>query len=82
MIEVVHDKKLLIHFSQDSLSEAILSWYMRLENTNIRRRKDLANAFVKQYKYNMNIAHCRTRLSNLEKRTKESIRGYSPALGQ
>jgi hypothetical protein len=28
MAEVVHDEKLLMHVFQDSLSEAILSWYM------------------------------------------------------
>jgi hypothetical protein len=37
MTEVVHDKKLLMHFFQDSLSGAVLSWYMRLDNTRIRR---------------------------------------------
>jgi hypothetical protein len=35
------------------------------------------DAFVKQYKYNMDIASDRTSLSNLEKRDKESIREYA-----
>jgi len=35
------------------------------------------DAFVKQYKYNMDIAPDRTSLSNLEKRDKESIREYA-----
>jgi len=35
MAEVVHDEKLLMHFFQDSLSGATLSWYMRLDNTKI-----------------------------------------------
>jgi hypothetical protein len=30
MVEVVDDEKLLIHFFQDSLSDAALIWYMRL----------------------------------------------------
>jgi hypothetical protein len=47
MTEVVHDKKLLMHFFQDSLSRAILSLYMKLDNTKIRRWKDLVDAFVK-----------------------------------
>ncbi|KAL3573191.1 hypothetical protein D5086_027095 [Populus alba] len=34
----------------------------------------LMDAFVKQYKYNMNIAPDKTSLSNLEKKDKESIR--------
>jgi len=77
MAEVVHDEKLLMHFFQDSLSGAALSWYMRLDNTKIRRWKDLVEAFVKQYKYNMDIAPDRTSLSNLRKKDKESIREYA-----
>jgi predicted metal-dependent hydrolase len=74
MTEVVYDEKLLMHFFQDILSGATLSWYMRLDNTKIRRWKDLVEAFVKQYKYNMEIAPDRISLSNLKKRDKESIR--------
>jgi len=77
MAEVVHDEKLLMYFFQDSLSGAALSWYMRLDNTKIRRWKDLVEAFVKQYKYNMDIAPDRTSLSNLGKKDKESIREYA-----
>jgi len=47
MAEVVHDEKLLMHFFQDSLSGATLSWYMRLDNTKIQRWKDLVDAFIK-----------------------------------
>jgi hypothetical protein len=46
---------------------------MRLDNTKIQRWKDLVDAFVKQYKYNMDIAPNRTSLSNIEKKDKESI---------
>jgi hypothetical protein len=77
MAEVMHDEKLLMHFFQDSLSGATLNWYMRLDNTKIRRWKYLVDAFVKQYKYNMDIAPDRTSLSNLEKKDKESIREYA-----
>ena len=66
-----------MHFFQDSLSGATLNWYMRLNNIKIRRWKDLVDAFVKQYKYNMDITPYRTSLSNLEKRDKESIREYA-----
>jgi hypothetical protein len=77
MAEVVHDEKLLMHFFQDSLSRAALSWYMRLDNTRIHTWKDLVDAFIKQYKYNMDIAPDRTSLSNLKKGDKESIREYA-----
>jgi hypothetical protein len=50
---------------------------MRFDNTKIRRWKDLVDTFIKQYKYNMDIAPNRTSLSNLEKRDKESIREYA-----
>jgi hypothetical protein len=50
---------------------------MRLDNTKICKWKDLVDAFVKQYKYNMDIAPDRTSLSNLKKRDKESIREYA-----
>ena len=77
MAEVMHDEKLLMHFFQDSLSGAALSWYMRLDNTRIHTWKDLVDAFIKQYKYNMDIALDKTSLSNLEKGDKESIREYA-----
>jgi hypothetical protein len=48
-----------------------LSWYMGLANTKICRWEDLVNAFVKKYKYNMDIAPDRTSLSNLEKKGQE-----------
>ena len=77
MAEVVHNEKLLMHFFQDSLSGATLNWYMRLDNTKIQKWKDLVDAFVKQYKYNVDITPDITSLSNLEKRDKESIREYA-----
>jgi hypothetical protein len=77
MAEVVHNEKLLMHFFQDSLNGAALSWYMRLDITKIQKWKDLVDAFVKQYKYNIDIAPDRTSLSNLEKRDKESMREYA-----
>jgi hypothetical protein len=47
MAEVVYDEKLLMHFFQDSLSRITLRWYMRLDNTKIRRWKDLVDVFIK-----------------------------------
>jgi len=37
MAEVVEDEKLLIHFFQDSLSGTALTWYMRLDNTKVKK---------------------------------------------
>jgi len=46
MTKVIRDEKLIIHFFQESLAGVALSWYMRLDNTKIKRLKDLMNAFV------------------------------------
>jgi hypothetical protein len=45
---------------------------MRLDNTKIRRWKDFVEAFVKQYKYKMDIAPDKSSLSNLGKKTKKA----------
>jgi hypothetical protein len=46
MTNVIRDEKLIIHFFQESLGGVALSWYIRLDNTKIKRLKDLMNAFV------------------------------------
>jgi hypothetical protein len=55
MYEVVYDEKLLIHFFQDNLSDATFIWYMWLDNTKVKKWKDLVNAFIRQYKFNMDV---------------------------
>ncbi|RDX84149.1 hypothetical protein CR513_34857, partial [Mucuna pruriens] len=50
MAAYVQDDKILVHCFQDSLSGAALSWY------------DLAEAFLKQYRYNEEMAPDRSRL--------------------
>jgi hypothetical protein len=77
MAEVIHDDKLLIYFFQDSLTGSALSWYMRLDNVRIKKWTDLANAFLKQYKFNLEIAPNRTSLITMEKGTQESVRAYA-----
>ena len=77
MTEVVQDERLLIHFFQDSLSDVALTWYTHLENTKVRGWKDLVDAFIRQYKFNMYIAPDRSNLFMLEKGYKESVREYA-----
>jgi hypothetical protein len=36
MVKVVNDEKLLIHFFQDNLSGATLTWYMWLDNNKVK----------------------------------------------
>jgi len=43
------DKKLFMHFFQDSLARAAVIWYTNLEASRIRTWKDLITAFLRQY---------------------------------
>ena len=77
MVEVGDDEKLLIHFFQDSLSGAALTWYMQLDNTKVKKWKDLVDAFMRQYKFNINVGPDRLSLQAMKKNNKESIREYA-----
>jgi len=77
MAEVIHDDKLLTYFFQDSLTGSTLSWYIRLDNVRIKKWIDLADAFLKQYKFNLEIAPDRTSLITMEKGTQEFVRAYA-----
>jgi len=77
MVEVVDDEKLLIHFFQDSLNDAALTWYMWLDNTKVKKWKDLVDAFMRQYKFNIDVGPDRSSLQAMEKHSNESIREYT-----
>ena len=72
-----HDEKLLMHFFQESLNGKTLNWYMHLESVKIQTWKDLVNAFIKQYKYNMDIAPNRMQLQSLFKRSTQTFKEYA-----
>ncbi|XP_050916252.1 uncharacterized protein LOC127131368 [Lathyrus oleraceus] len=61
----------------DSLTGASLSWYMKLERNHVQSPLDLAYAFLKQYKYNMDITPDRMQLRALSQEDNESFRGYA-----
>jgi len=73
----VHDEKLLIYCFQDSLGGVSLNWYMHLEPTRISSWKDLVDAFLKQYKCNMDMAPDRMQLQNMEKKSSETFKEYA-----
>ncbi|XP_052736686.1 uncharacterized protein LOC128197882 [Vigna angularis] len=77
MAAYAYDDKLLIHFFQDSLAEAALSWYTHLESSHICSWTDLADAFVRQYKYNMHVAPDRLQLHHMAKKDEESFKEYA-----
>ena len=74
MVEIIHNDKLLIHFFQDSLTGSALSSYMTLDNTRIKKWSNLANAFLRQYKFNIDIIPNRMSLIIMEKSNKETVR--------
>ena len=71
------DKKLWIHFFQESLSGTQLEWYYQLESSNIRTWTDLATAFYKHYQYNSELAPTRLQLQNMTMGSKESFKEYA-----
>ena len=50
------DEKLLIHFFQESLNGAVVTWYTNLEPSRVHSWKDLMVAFIRQYQYNSDMA--------------------------
>ncbi|KAI5445263.1 hypothetical protein KIW84_013485 [Lathyrus oleraceus] len=55
--------QLLIHYFQDNLTGVALRWYMGLDSASIRTFNNLREAFVKQYKYNVDMSPDRDQLS-------------------
>ena len=70
------NNQLLIHYFQDSLTGAALKWYMDLDSTKIRTFNDLGTAFVKQYKYNVDMAPDRDQLRAMSQKDKETFKEY------
>src|SRR3954469_15806516 len=77
MAAYAHDQKLMIHFFQDSLSGASVDWYMQLEKSHIQSWNDLANIFLKQYKYNLDMAPNQMQLQNMSQKKDESFKEYA-----
>ncbi|RDY06383.1 hypothetical protein CR513_09643, partial [Mucuna pruriens] len=59
------------------LTGAALNWYVNLEKGQVRTWRDLAEAFVRQYKYNEDMAPDRSRLQNLSKAESEGFKDYA-----
>ncbi|KAE8664856.1 Detected protein of unknown function [Hibiscus syriacus] len=77
MAGYVKDEKLLIHCFQDSLTGPALKWYTQLTKANIRSWKDLAKAFLEQYRHVTDMVPDRWTLQNLEKKNNETFRQYA-----
>src|SRR4051812_26158193 len=72
-----NNQQLLIHYFQDNLSGAALKWYMNLDSSEIRTFRDLGEAFVKQYKYNLDMAPDRDQLRAMTQKDRESFKEYA-----
>ena len=72
-----HDDKLLIYCFQDSLTGATSRWYTKIDRNKVQCWKDLADDFLNQYHYNIDMAPDRTHLQNLEKKATETFKKYA-----
>jgi len=71
------DNKVLIHFFQDSLIGAVINWYTYLEHSCIHCWKDSANTFLKQYKYNIDMAPDHLELQTMSKKNSKTFNEYA-----
>ena len=60
------DEKLLMHFFQESLTGATVTWYTNLEPSQIHSWKDLMISFIRQYQYNSDMALDRMQLQSIQ----------------
>ncbi len=77
MSTLTEEDRLLVHFFHESLSGAALRWCIQLDRSKLHSWKDLADAFLKQYKFNCDVAPTRRDLQNLVQRERESFKEYA-----
>lgn len=77
MASYINNDELFIHCFWDSLYGASFDWYMSLECSKIRSWKDLSEAFLKQYKYNLDMAPTRLQLQNQVCKNSETFKEYT-----
>jgi len=73
----VGNDELLIHCFQDSLTGAALIWYIGLNKVDIKTFKDLCEAFVQRYNYNLHLAPNRMELQAMTQDDNESFKAYA-----
>jgi len=76
MSAYVGNDELLIHCFQDSLTGAALIWYIGLNKADIKTFKDLGEAFVQRYNYNLHLAPARKELQAMTQNDNESFKAY------
>ena len=71
------DEKLLMHFFQESLTGAAVTWYTNLEPSRVHSSKDLMVAFIRLYQYNSDMGPDRMELQNMCKKEHETFKEYA-----
>ena len=71
------DRKLWVHFFQESLSGTQLEWFYQLEGTNIHNWEDFPASFYKEYQYNVDLARTCTQLQSLSMGSSEGFKDYA-----
>ncbi|XP_070021908.1 uncharacterized protein [Nicotiana sylvestris] len=71
------NEKLLITYSGESLTGVASEWFMDQDTSCWYVWDNMAQDFVKQFQYNIDIALDRNSLSNMKKKPNESFREYA-----
>jgi len=71
------DDQVLIFYFQESLASPASKWYMNLDKTKIRTFRDLCEAFVQQYQYNVDMALDRSDLQAITQGNGETFKEYA-----
>lgn len=72
-----NNDNLLIHYFQDSLTNTPLKWYMSFDNVHIHTFKYLGEDFIRQYKYNVDMAPNRDQLCAMLHKDRETFKEYA-----
>ena len=65
-------KEVLAQMYQNTLTRAVLRWFLNLDNTRVRSWEDICREFHKQYKYNKEVDITRRDLETIKQKQKES----------
>nr|XP_027120579.1 uncharacterized protein LOC113737567 [Coffea arabica] len=73
----VDDENLPLRLFPESLEGDALDWYSNLKPEEVKTWLDLSNAFIRQYKYNCELAPTRTTLESTKRRPAEDHKTYA-----
>ncbi|GKV34375.1 hypothetical protein SLEP1_g42752 [Rubroshorea leprosula] len=77
MAPYANDERVLIHYFQDSLSGPASIWFSILDKKKIWTFKDVSQAFMKQYEYNISLAPTRDSLQRVTKKGNETFKEFA-----